>query len=305
METLYQYMSFEKCFSILRNKALPLRNFMSYNDPFECIPEFSSYAEILSVYSAKTEKQREEIINTQIDIMGSKYKFTPEFISGLKKALISTSILKYRSLSPSIAYAIGASVLSLSQKGLNDEKEIAIKIELFFHKFIPFLMNLYTSCFSEKKDNILMWSHYAQSHKGVVIEFNTSCKPFSKGLLKSVAYDSNRFDFSLKNYSGNLNMKKLVYSLLTTKGVDWQYEMEHRLIYDVKKNNKEMVWRDIFNNPYVKLDYDCINCIYIGRRASEHDINILKEILIEKNLDTIITLHNAKLARKGYKIEFY
>lgn len=40
MGVVYQYMSTDKCFSILRNRALPLRNFLSYNDPFECLPEF-------------------------------------------------------------------------------------------------------------------------------------------------------------------------------------------------------------------------------------------------------------------------
>ncbi len=26
-------------------------------------------------------------------------------------------------------------------------------------------------CFTEKNDNLLMWSHYANSHKGFVLEF--------------------------------------------------------------------------------------------------------------------------------------
>lgn len=305
MDTLFQYMSFEKCFSILRNKALSLRNFMSYNDPFECLPEFSSYADVLPVYSARDERLRKEIINSQIDALGKKYKFTTEFIAGLKKGLTATSILAFAPLSLITAYAIGASVSSLfkNSKQSNDENEIAVKMELFFYKFIPCLMNLYTSCFTTKKDNILMWSHYAKSHKGVVMEFRPSYKPFTKGVLKKVNYDSKRFDFSIKDYSSNLDMEKLVFSLLATKGVDWKYEEEYRLIYDIKENRDEQIWRDTFNNPCVKLDYESIKSIYIGRRASEEDIQALKSILIEYNLDSKIDVHNVRLSHKGYKIE--
>ena len=299
-------MSFEKCFSILRNKAFSLRNFMSYNDPFECLPEFSNYADVLSVYSAKDERQRKEIINNQIDALGKKYKFTTEFIAGLKKGFTATSILAFAPLSLITAYAIGASITSLFKKSkqLNDENEIAIKTELFFSKFTPYLMNLYTSCFTTKKNNILMWSHYAQSHKGVVVEFSPSYKPFTEGVLKKVDYDSKRFDFSINDYSCNLDMEKLVVSLLTTKGVDWKYEDEYRLIYDINKNKDELVWHDTFDNPYVRLDYESIKSIYIGRRASEIDIQTLKSILLEYQLESRIDLHYVRLSHKGYKLEF-
>lgn len=305
MDTIFQYMSFEKCFSILRNKAFSLRNFMSYNDPFECLPEFSNYADVLPIYSAKDEKQRKEIINNQIDALGKKYKFTTEFIAGLKKGLTATGILEFAPLSLITAYAIGASVSSLfrNSKQANNENEIAIKTELFFYKFIPCLMNLYTSCFTTKKDNILMWSHYAQFHKGVVMEFRPSYKPFTKGILKEVNYDSKRFDFSINDYSSNLDMEKLVFSLLATKGVDWKYEEECRLIYDINKNKDELVWHDTFDNPYVKLDYESIKSIYIGRRASEMDIQTLNSILIKYKLNSQIDLHHVKLSHKGYKLE--
>ena len=107
---------------------------MSYNDPFECLPEFSSYADVLPVYSARDERLRKEIINSQIDALGKKYKFTTEFIAGLKKGLTATSILAFAPLSLITAYAIGASVSSLfkNSKQSNDENEIAVKMELFF-----------------------------------------------------------------------------------------------------------------------------------------------------------------------------
>ncbi|KNE87154.1 hypothetical protein PSTG_19467, partial [Puccinia striiformis f. sp. tritici PST-78] len=35
-------------------------------------------------------------------------------------------------------------------------------------------------CLSEKPDSELMWSHYADSHQGFVIEFETECSFFNQ-----------------------------------------------------------------------------------------------------------------------------
>ena len=76
-------MSLDKCLSIIRNRALPLRYFLSYNDPFECVPEFLNYADLLPIYSASNEKQRKKIIIKQIDIIGRRYKLSEDELSGI------------------------------------------------------------------------------------------------------------------------------------------------------------------------------------------------------------------------------
>lgn len=306
MGVVYQYMSTDKCFSILRNRALPLRNFLSYNDPFECLPEFSSYADLLPVFSASNERQREEMIVKQLDVIGKRYKISENQLAEIKKGIFTSSFLKFAPLSIASIFAIGASISSLfgSHSRKNDENETALKIELFLSKFIPNLMNLYTSCFTVEKGNILMWSHYANSHKGIVMGFDTSNKPFTEGQMKEMTYSDKRFDFSIQNYMNTADMENLMTALLTSKGTDWKYEKEHRLIYNIKKNKEKIVWRDKHNNPHVKLDEDCIKCIYIGRRTPEIDKQNLRTILIENNLDSKIKLCDVKLSRTGYKIVF-
>jgi hypothetical protein len=42
------------------------------------------------------------------------------------------------------------------------------------------------TCFSEVKDNVLLWSHYADGHKGICLEFDTSVPLFAK--VKEVKY---------------------------------------------------------------------------------------------------------------------
>jgi hypothetical protein len=43
-------------------------------------------------------------------------------------------------------------------------------------------------CFSTKNDDLLMWAHYADGHRGFCLEFDSSVEPFSKA--EPVAYQA-------------------------------------------------------------------------------------------------------------------
>lgn len=79
-------------------------------------------------------------------------------------------------------------------------------------------------CLSGKKDSILMWSHYAENHKGVCLMFDTTKDPnFFEGLQK-VNYSSNYISY---NY---VCTPKTISKVLYQKSLDWQYEEEYRII---------------------------------------------------------------------------
>jgi hypothetical protein len=83
-------------------------------------------------------------------------------------------------------------------------------------------------CFSEVPDQLLMWAHYADSHAGVCLEFDSEERPipsWPKYAYRPVRYvDDRQIDLlNVDTESGFLH-------LLTSKGRDWQYEREHRLI---------------------------------------------------------------------------
>jgi hypothetical protein len=43
-----------------------------------------------------------------------------------------------------------------------------------------FLKKNGVACFSERNDNLLMWSHYGGQYKGLCLEFRTEHEPFNK-----------------------------------------------------------------------------------------------------------------------------
>ena len=90
-------------------------------------------------------------------------------------------------------------------------------------------------CFCANWSNPLMWGHYADGHKGIVLGFEVP-----DDVLLRVAYTKNRasiaFDPDTRSVVGG---EDTVNRLLNTKFQDWAYEQEYRLFIDLKSSQKE------------------------------------------------------------------
>jgi len=94
-------------------------------------------------------------------------------------------------------------------------------------------------CFSRTMKNILMWSHYANSHRGICIEF----KPKPNTYLSynvPVIYSTERPTvqrYVISNKGDDL-FKKQATLLLRSKALNWAYEEEQRVIAFEKAKEK-------------------------------------------------------------------
>jgi hypothetical protein len=73
---------------------------------------------------------------------------------------------------------------------------------------------------SKTPENVLMWSHYADSHRGFVIEFDSAHQYFSKG-TQEITYSQNRPQMIARQGDQLTDIWR-------TKSSDWVYEMEVR-----------------------------------------------------------------------------
>lgn len=91
-------------------------------------------------------------------------------------------------------------------------------------------------CFSETNLSILMWSHYADNHKGVCIEFEFSEDFLKNSELSKVIYCNEFPKFTFDDYRGfsKEEVKNKIRQLITIKAKDWEYEKEWRLIHNEK-----------------------------------------------------------------------
>lgn len=173
----------------------------------------------------------------------------------------------------------------LSEKELNLQTQKALqtenihKCELRVNNDIRSINeNIGIFSMSAKRDNLLMWSHYADYHKGICIEFKTTeGKLFGCDIL-NIDYEEKYPKFNVYN---NMDLER-VRKYICTKSRGWEYEEEWRIIYKetgcqffltedeelsgvilgahISKSNKELVRKCLSeNNCEVKL-YQAREC---------------------------------------------
>ncbi len=84
------------------------------------------------------------------------------------------------------------------------------------------LNNSSVCCLSQTNDNLLMWSHYSEGHRGVCFEF-TYTWDTRLGNPESVLY---RKDYPVHDYSdySSIDNESLVADSIFTKSEHWEYE---------------------------------------------------------------------------------
>lgn len=84
-------------------------------------------------------------------------------------------------------------------------------------------------CLAEGIENVLMWSHYADHHRGIALRFHFKPGPGS-GLspLFKVRYQKERP--SIEAYFGGADRPEDITDALRTKAEDWHYEREWRFL---------------------------------------------------------------------------
>ncbi len=128
-------------------------------------------------------------------------------------------------------------------------------------------------CLSERNDSILMWSHYAQMHQGVVFELACvperdsdwgAAMPVNYGDMPSIFDD----DFLIRVLSGQASMNTPEFILesidrfVTAKATDWFYEREWRVVLHLTDPSKRT--QDLSFSP------EELTAVYLGCRMSDN-----------------------------------
>jgi hypothetical protein len=141
-------------------------------------------------------------------------------------------------------------------------------------------------CFSDIPNNNLMWSHYADGHRGICLVFSTksllNCGRFS-GVKVSYSNDVPKFNIvrERQRYGStaqfNFRFDQTVYG---TKTTDWGYEREHRLVSHTQGKNQ---WP---NSALVGVIF--------GAKISQSD---------RKNLEQLLDHHHRYIVRSEELID--
>jgi hypothetical protein len=149
------------------------------------------------------------------------------------------------------------------------------------------LNNIGICCFTENKNSILMWSHYADSHKGFCLEFFKR-----ENELYPINYIN---DFSKTNYYENV--KDSEFHITYSKSIEWKYENELRsIVTNIKTKNP--------NSRKIKFDEKRLKAVYFGVKASDKlKMKIIG--LLEKHYSNFkeIEIYENSLKENSFEIE--
>lgn len=123
-------------------------------------------------------------------------------------------------------------------------------------------------CLSEHHDRILMWSHYADGHKGIVIGLQSSHPSSLVSTAKRVQYQDSFPKIATPQLwaewmtgKRDIDLKPFLESVTITKSPFWEYEGEWRCILESTASK----------NSYIKIPFDRLEiaCIYLGCRIDD------------------------------------
>ncbi len=197
---LYKYLAFTE-YSIvnLKNRCLWFSKPNRFNDPFDCAIRFSngdvSNEQWLKFFKESKEDHNLSLSDEEID---KKY---------------------------------------LTNGNPNDifKNETLPHIEGLFKKQKEIMLNdRGVACFTEKVDDMLMWSHYSDGHRGFCLEFDTNFDPFNNTQhLYRVFYSDSQPIITIADFIGTSDedLQKLFMKMITTKSKNWSYEQEWRMFH--------------------------------------------------------------------------
>lgn len=166
-------------------------------------------------------------------------------------------------------------------------------------------------CLTEKPDNELMWSHYADSHKGFAIGFKSDHPYFNQrksdldqtNFLQKVIYTKQRPSLALFDPEANeaSAVSKLIQQIFLTKSLNWKYAKEWRMIKLlegadlIKQVSDDQIY--LFNYPI-----DCIDRVVLGAKCPKQLKMDINKFISEKTALVKINLYQCNLDRTTYKI---
>ncbi|UQA50935.1 DUF2971 domain-containing protein [Vibrio sp. ED002] len=151
--------------------------------------------------------------------------------------------------------------------------------------------------------NLLMWSHYASSMTGYVIEFDESNDFFHRPNILGQSTNLQSIKYSEIRQIPNI-VKCGGLDLLCHKPIDWAYEQEERMFIsnmhsDFKVGNLDTFGNDIYLYP---IPRDAIKAIYFGCRMKETLKREISGFVKSNNIQC--KLYNSSITSSEYKIAF-
>ena len=276
---LYKYFHPDRA-DVLKNGVIRFSPPTVLNDPFELKPHISELFTKDFVRSNFKENLSDTLTN-----------FYTEFSNETKQKFSLESLLMIAKNDPS-------RVIKFFYDYENKARLICQnKMEDVFGRMIGIL------CLTETPNNLLMWAHYADSHQGFAIEFNSSNIFFDRRKteeddfrhLRKVIYSKERPNIVLSELD--------TFAPFLTKGLEWSYESEWRIMDHLETASK-IIGEGPSAIHLFEFPKSAIKRVIFGCKISESKKDeILKIIESSKNYQQIACVQ-AQIHESKFELTF-
>lgn len=216
---------------------------------------------------------------------GPAYKFTSA--DSFKKILKSESVWFTRGDRFNDPYEANPYMVPVGWKDIvkEDKSNVQVILALASSAFHQLFSKIYITCFSKRSDSQLMWSHYADSHRGVCFRIDLpepSPETYKAGdpVPVPVTYCPSLFDEREKRH---LKSEDLPLYMSTFKSDDWAYEEEVRMVLhtgDDSEGRFNLVNHD--RNASVYFNINEITKVIFGARLDQKDEDEIVKTFCDK-----------------------
>jgi hypothetical protein len=155
-------------------------------------------------------------------------------------------------------------------------------------------------CLSERNDSLLMWSHYADQHRGIVCRLACLEETDSSwSVAKPINYTEKMPRFvnqqelrDLITGQADLRRESIAERTIFSKAMDWQYEKEWRVYIPTKTMNDE----------FLNFHTNELTAVYFGCRIADIDREEIAKLA--RSINPAVRLFAAAKARRDFAIEF-
>jgi len=153
--------------------------------------------------------------------------------------------------------------------------------------FLKFVKQFGIYCLAEVPDDILMWSHYSNSHRGLCLQFNASKESSIIWEAFKVTYQNNYPDVNVMDI-GNT---KEFFNLVATKSNHWAYEKERRVVKTEDEGGSQIY----------TFDPELLTGVILGAKISDDDEKTIRSWVDKRS--TNVKVFKAKMNSTGYSLD--
>ena len=271
--TLYKYYPASSLEHIFRYWTIRFTPAVAFNDPFECLPHVISIAP-------------KEHLKRMIELHAGK--IIKEETAHLKKKKARRIQKLLRAKNNLNEFSEGIEHLSVNAAQVIRDK---------FYEQASKQFGIF--CLTEEKINLLMWSHYANSHIGFVVGFEMESDFFKNGYSlpkwkpRKINYVQERPSKFFSDF--NSDMKEFFY----TKGDIWKYENEWRMIAPLEL---PLAWVEGKPKGVHPLPKKSVSEVIFGARISDEEVRLVCQIIKQQPDCEHIRLQRTKLHESRYEL---